>query len=133
MKIEEFESLVDRHGEDLTQWPAALRQPATLLLRDSEEARDIVDQAKRLRTLLGGKPNEQAPAWLADRILAQAASLDGSVPETTRTSLRPRVSGTALMLPACFAIGVTWGLLVPHGADAGVRLDLPTFFAEALR
>ena len=68
----QFQDLVDRHGEDLTLWPAAVRVAAEALLLKSERARSILETAVRLREALAAGPAVRAPAGLAARIVALA-------------------------------------------------------------
>ncbi|SFM41724.1 hypothetical protein SAMN05192571_101527 [Pleomorphomonas diazotrophica] len=67
-----FQDLVDRHGEDLGLWPAAVRADAEALLRQSDRARSILETAVRLRKALTAGPSVRAPAGLAARIAALA-------------------------------------------------------------
>jgi hypothetical protein len=73
MDVSEFEDLIDRLGEDLTRWPEDRRLAAEALLANSSEARALHEEAKALRQILAAPP-VRAPAGLADRIAAAAAS-----------------------------------------------------------
>lgn len=68
----QFQDLVDRHGEDLRLWPAAVRADAEALLRQSDRARSILETAVTLRKALTAGPAVRAPAGLAARIAALA-------------------------------------------------------------
>lgn len=71
MDILQFEDLLGRLGDDLTQWPAPRQQDATDLLRVSEPARTALAAAKLLRLALRTEP-VAAPAGLVDRIMQAA-------------------------------------------------------------
>jgi hypothetical protein len=71
MDVREFEDLIDRLGEDLSQWPAAQRQAAVDLLASSLEAGRLHAEAVLVREALSSPP-VRAPAGLAARILAAA-------------------------------------------------------------
>jgi hypothetical protein len=73
MDVSEFEDLIDRLGEDLTRWPEDRRLAAEALLANSSEARALLEEAKALRAALAAPP-VRAPAGLANRIVAAAAS-----------------------------------------------------------
>ncbi|WP_036790518.1 hypothetical protein [Pleomorphomonas koreensis] len=68
----QFQDLVDRHGEDLRLWPAAVRADAEALLRQSDSARAILETAAALRTAFSAAPAARAPAGLKARIIALA-------------------------------------------------------------
>lgn len=79
MDVLEFEDLLGRLGDDLTQWPALQQQDAAALLLVSEPARAAMAEAKLLRTALQAGP-VAAPAGLVDRIMQkvrQDAPTDG--------------------------------------------------------
>jgi hypothetical protein len=75
MDIGEFQDLVDRLGEDLSQWPEPCRKPALDLLAVSAEAGTALEQARVLRQALA-QPPLRAPAGLAGRIFAAASRLN---------------------------------------------------------
>jgi hypothetical protein len=71
MDVPEFEDLLGRLGDDLTQWPAAQQHDAAALLHVSEPARAALAEAKLLRLALRAEPTP-APAGLVDRIMRAA-------------------------------------------------------------
>jgi hypothetical protein len=71
MSLEEFQDLVDRHGEAPEAWPERQRESARLLLTTSAEARQILAETSRLRSAAGGSAIK-APPGLAERIVATA-------------------------------------------------------------
>ncbi len=79
----QFQDLVDRHGEDLALWPAALRADAEALLEHSDRARSILDAAARLRQTLTSGPKVRAPAGLAARIAALADDDETDKPKSS--------------------------------------------------
>lgn len=82
MDVREFEDLIDRLGEDISQWPADQRQAATDLLASSPEADRLLSEARLVREALSSPP-VRAPAGLASRILAAANRL---TPEEATTA-----------------------------------------------
>ncbi|WP_257169146.1 hypothetical protein [Bradyrhizobium sp. SRS-191] len=79
MDVREFEDLIDRLGEDVSQWPAEQRQAASDLLATSSEAVRLVSEARLVREALSSPP-VRAPAGLAGRILAEAKRLTSEEP-----------------------------------------------------
>lgn len=72
---EELQDLVDRFGEDTSAWPHELREPAEELIDECTEARDIIAQARRLRSQLRSL-GPKAPSCIVDRIVAIALDCD---------------------------------------------------------
>lgn len=72
MDVSEFEDLIDRLGEDLSQWPAEQRLAAAELLASSSAANELLSEARIVREALSS-PSVRAPAGLAARILAAAS------------------------------------------------------------
>lgn len=128
MNLTEFEDLLDRWGEDLSQWAPDQRQAARALLASSEDARRLLREAEELRNLLLG-PRVKAPADLATRISASVADAPSTQPspppdETPaagpRLRLKRRGSVGAAFLALCFVVGVVAGVVhnIPaHEAD----------------
>jgi len=80
---EELQDLVDRFGEDLTNWPRDLREPAEELIDECAEARAIIIQARRLRDQLR-KLGTKAPSCIVDRIVSVALDIDPPVDDPLR-------------------------------------------------
>jgi len=72
---EELQDLVDRFGEDTSAWPNELREPAEELIDECAEARDIIAQARRLRSQLRSL-GPKAPSCIVDRIIGVALDSD---------------------------------------------------------
>ena len=72
MNFEEFEDHLGRFGEDLMVWPPSAREAGIELLRNSAEAREIMEEAQVLRRAMTAVAPVRAPAGLADRIVAEA-------------------------------------------------------------
>ena len=72
---EELQDLVDRFGEDTSAWPHEFREPAEELIDECAEARDIIAQARRLRTQLRNM-GQRAPSCIVDRIVSIALDCD---------------------------------------------------------
>ena len=75
MSPQEFQDLVDRYGDDFSEWPQAVLSQARALVRSSEEAQDILEQAKSLKFMLVDM-GSQAPRLFADRVVELALALD---------------------------------------------------------
>ena len=103
MDVSVFEDLIDRLGDDLSQWPADQRLAAEELLASSAGARALHEEANALRLALKAPP-VRAPAGLADRIFAAAGKLKqepagSQEPESTvDSSTEP--AGPGKVLPA---------------------------------
>lgn len=80
---EELQDLVDRFGEDTSAWPNELRTPAEELIDECAEARDIIDQARRLRVQLRNM-GPKAPSCIVDRIVAIAIDCDPPMDQICR-------------------------------------------------
>lgn len=89
----QFQDLVDRHGEDLRLWPAAVRADAEALLRQSDRARSILETAVTLRKALTAGPAARAPAGLAARIAALADD-DADTPASPDKTSSPLRTGS---------------------------------------
>ena len=72
---EELQDLVDRYGEDTSASPHQFREPAEELIDECAEARDIIAQARRLRTQLRNM-GPRAPSCIVDRIVSIALDCD---------------------------------------------------------
>lgn len=70
--VEDLQQAIDRHGGDLTRWPAALRDEAATLIANSAAAREKLEAAIKLDSALSAPSDVTAPPGLADRI-ARAA------------------------------------------------------------
>jgi hypothetical protein len=72
--ISAFEDLLDRKGENPSQWHSTERRMVHRFLAEPA-AWAVLDEALALRAILRG-PAIRAPSGLADRIFAQAALLE---------------------------------------------------------
>lgn len=80
---EELQDLVDRFGEDSSAWPNELREPAEDLIDECAEARDIIAQARSLRSQLRNL-GPRAPHCIVDRIVAIAIDVDPPMDDLCR-------------------------------------------------
>lgn len=80
MDVAEFEDLLGRHGENVSNWPDNRRAEAIALLRVSDEARALVADAELLRRALQAKP-VRAPEGLVDRIMRKVADSSPKKPD----------------------------------------------------
>jgi hypothetical protein len=122
MQVEEFEDLLDRHGEDLAKWPVAARDAGLDLLRTSQDARDLLEGAREMREMFGPAGQTLAPPDLAGRVISAAMQAE-AVP--ARASwLRP-----LLGLSLCCAVGFTLSFVPAIDGGQTVRVDLPALLA----
>jgi hypothetical protein len=148
MNVADFEDLLDRLGDEMSAWPAPLQQSATDLLRSSDQARLLLEEARRLRQTLTA-PAVRAPAGLSDRIMLSIPRAD---PKSDREpaprhaarpppSASPRYSALAsLFLPRapgpilaiCFLIGIFVGLYPSLLPDQSSHIDFTDFLAYAM-
>jgi hypothetical protein len=89
MDIARFEDLVDRHGEDLAQWPSAVRNEAEAFATATPAARECLRRARALRAAFAAAPPVRAPRDLSARIMASLEETDppAAVAEQTRIRL----------------------------------------------
>ena len=103
-----FEALLDRHGAEQADWPAALRQQALKLLESSDDAKRLYDDARllddTLDTILVEAPR---PLGLKTRILANTPRRDPWLDWFTVRIWRPVVLG-CLPLALGFAVGANF-------------------------
>lgn len=140
MNVADFEDLLDRLGDDISTWPAPQQQSAADLLRSSDQARLVLDEARRLRRALSAPPM-RASAGLTDRIMQAVPRAD---PKPAVTPARPSgswISGLGflvsprspgLILAVCFLIGIFVGLYPSLLPDRSSRVDFPGFLAYAM-
>jgi hypothetical protein len=140
MNVADFEDLLDRLGEDMSSWPVAQREAAALLLRSSNEARAVLDQARLLRRALSAPPI-RARAGLSDRIMQGIAH---PLPKPVVLAAQPSrgwISGLACLisprspgfiLAVCFFIGIWVGLSPSFLPDESSQIDFPGFLAYAM-
>ena len=145
MNVADFEDLLDRLGEDMSNWPVPQREAAAVLLRSSDEARALLDQARRLRRALSAPPI-RAGAGLADRIMV---GIESPLPKPVAVAAEPSrswISGLAdlissglisprspgFILAACFFIGICVGLYPSLLPDRSSQVDFPDFLAYAM-
>lgn len=119
MTLDELQTLLDAHGADPAQWPAALRVAALSLIAEDTEARAAHQAAQRLDAALADfarvAPADQTTAV---RVLTRLA---GPLPRQDRGSWRlpavlldwqfapawPRVAALACCAAIGFTIGIT--------------------------
>jgi len=143
MDVREFEDCLDRFGSDLPDWPPREREAGEALLAHSDEARDLLAESILLADALS-TPLIRAPAGLADRIVLETVKS----PTTARPilavekpplwarlldvfplALRP---SPAMILPACFALGLLVGFFSSPEHVEETHLDLPSYVAHVV-
>jgi len=141
MDIREFEDCLDRFGSDLSDWPSAEREAGKALLEQSAAARDLLAESDLLKAALSA-PATRAPAGLADRIVLQAVeSVVRPIPAVEKPTMRSRLAGIfalalrpspALVLPACFVLGLLVGFFSSPEHASETHLDLPSYVAHVV-
>jgi hypothetical protein len=86
MDVPEFEDLLGRHGDDLSNWPTDRQAAAEALLQSSKQARAALTEAQRLRGALQSTP-VRAPTGLVDRIMGKVRRLEGNPADENATNL----------------------------------------------
>ena len=123
MNVKDFEAQLYRSGADMEAWPAVAAREARLLLSQSVEARQALDEMARLESALGSTMPKIAPARAA-RVTAAALMAIRETPprlsivEWIRSLLAAPLPQLAFGLTAAavgFAIGVAVG--IPDGAN----------------
>jgi hypothetical protein len=140
MNVADFEDLLDRLGDDMSVWPAPQQQSAADLLRSSDEARRVLDEARRLRRALSAAPI-RARAGLTDRIMQavpETAPKPAAMPVQLSRGWHVRLAFLAsprspgLILAVCFLIGIFAGIYPSLLPDEASRPDFPSFLAYAM-
>lgn len=78
MKKQQFVTYLAVYGAELQQWPQPLRDEAASALRESEELQQLLAAEARFEQVLRARPEAEAPADLAARIIAQASPRTGN-------------------------------------------------------
>ncbi|HEY0329023.1 MAG TPA: hypothetical protein VGC77_07960 [Rhodopseudomonas sp.] len=97
INVADFQDLLDRLGDDLSGWPMPQRQTAEALLRDSDEARAMLEEARLLRRALAAPP-VRASAALTDRIMRAiqpAPAVADATPTQPAAAREPLLSSPA--------------------------------------
>ena len=122
--IQQFEALLDRHGAEPTDWPAALRERALALVDSSTDAQRLFEDAQLLdRTLDAVLDDVPRPLGLKTRILANAQPRDPWLDWFTIRIWRPAALA-CLPLVVGFAVGTNF-------ADDAVDLEDQVLIAFA--
>ncbi len=111
MTRDQFNAALDRHGGDLSRWPAALRQEAgTLVAGDAGAAADLA-RAERLDALLAAATAPSpVDAALIGRIVSRPATTHG---EAVLRPTRRLIGFAAAAMAATLAVGFIAGALLP--------------------
>lgn len=103
-----FAEMLDHHGPDMNNWPAALRESAASLMAQSTQAELLVDEARALESLLQGLQIEPAASGLSGRIVA---SLPGDPWQHLIDWFASNLWRPLLIATAPLAVGFLVGLL----------------------
>ena len=145
MNLDEFEEALDEHGPDVEDWPVNLRDAARLLLDQSAEARQLLDDELRLAAAFAMQPTPKAPTGLADRIVLRA--MTESAPQPAPVPVRRSWSVATLWnaladlfpqpryryafaLTACFAIGIAGSQFLGESEDYGSSMYVSGIYAD---
>lgn len=103
-----FNDLLDRHGADLSQWPAEFSTDAQRLLEHSPGAQRSLAAAAALERIARELAAADPPAGLGSRILARAAQPDvwERMTDWFRAALWRPVAAATLPLLMGFLVGV---------------------------
>jgi len=133
MDVSTFEDLIDRLGDEPSQWPDDQRLAAEELLASSAEARALLEEARALRVALAAPP-VRAPAGLADRIVAAARRLTGEptasqpeqkIAEDAVERARPGKVLPALLLASLLLPALAASALLTAEPDSEAAVILP--------
>ena len=140
MTIVEFEDLLDRLGDDLSQWPLPQQAAARELLSESEAARRLLQEAEALRRLMA-RP-AAAPPGLRDAIFTQTIRQPAAADRPPAARIVSR-SVPAWMVPSgrfvrlsllsiCFVVGFACGFLHNMQRLDPNEVDFHDFVASVL-
>jgi hypothetical protein len=108
MTPQEFEDLIDRHGGDLTRWPAGLRAEAAALLRLSVPARDALAAMREVERFLAAS---DAPTRDHQAMAARASRRPQRRPVHRYVAKTGWSAAAAVLLAIGILIGRTGGLI----------------------
>jgi len=121
----EFEEYLDRYGADIGTWPAALAEPAQMLIERSAVASALHDEAQRTQAMLRDAFTDIEPIGLKTRILANLEAAPGRSWLDWLTGALWRPAALALVpLVLGFALGVNYA---PHDNDFEDAVTLLVF------
>jgi hypothetical protein len=113
-QLERLREALDRHGGDLARWPADDRAHAESLTTSNASARELLEQAQRVDTLLLAMPAARASADLRRRVAEIPLRHPPVATVRGLRSLWPIASATRALASACLllALGVGIGMSV---------------------
>lgn len=129
LQISEFTDILDRWGDAPEAWPASAREACEQLLRESEEARQLLRQQRRLHEELGQMAVPAFPG-LEARVLNQPLPPQRRpVLEALLQWLLPEHAlGKQLWRPVLAAcLPLVFGILVGNFFSFGVTAESPGF------
>lgn len=139
MRLKEFQDLLDRYGGDLFEWPPAIRVDALALLKSSVDAQRVLEETRRMESLLVEadmpEPSPEAIDRVMDRIRNQTPQvIGGAVPSGIPTEKSKRsfmremanelgclVYRPAILFAAFSLIGVLVGVVDKFSADQSLQ------------
>ncbi|MGX1196880.1 hypothetical protein [Parvibaculum sp. MBR-TMA-1.3b-4.2] len=94
MTLERLDELLSAYGADEAGWPAGERQAARDLIAASAEARQLLEDARALDTLLNAAPVEEPSAELVERLMAaRPREVSKELPQARREAGRAKKGG----------------------------------------
>lgn len=114
VKLDRLRSVLDAYGAQKASWPADEKDELAEFVKSSQEAQQLLANARTLDDLLGSHSNElKASSSLLGAVLQDAANLQKkstwSLDRLTRIFLKP---ASGLILAAC--LGVFVGISSPN-------------------
>ena len=123
ISLDRFGVLLDAYGAVPERWPDGERASALALAAESADARQLMDQARRLDGLLDRLPEGEPSPGLAERILAAAPGASPGAAGRRPAGWIVRTFGTlwpelpawrpAVALAASLAFGLVTGAVLP--------------------
>ncbi len=116
MRIEDFETELERHGSDLTRWPDALQSAARAIVRGNADASALLATAERLDAALADAMRPQPmDSALLGRIIAATEGRDRAAPALRAT---PRLAAwTCAAMLLFLSSGYVAGVAVPASSS----------------
>jgi len=112
----DFANALDTFGADIKAWPDDLRRDGEAMLDRSEEARELLKEARVVHRVLSERLSVSTDSHLVNAILERKAALDQGA---KRLSADDALKGAAAIRGAMLKRGVAAAILVSGGMLAG--------------
>ncbi len=111
MTRDQFNAALDRHGGDLSRWPASLRQEAEALIAGDADAASEFETARRLDALLA---EAVAPSRVDAALIGRIVSRPGARrSEAVFRPTRRLIGWASAAMAATLVIGFVAGTVLP--------------------